>query len=51
METLTRGWRKLQWELGEWDLWCMWDFSEESKVYKKDLSENLKGEYCERLKG
>jgi len=23
MEKLTGGWRKQQWHLGEWDLWCM----------------------------
>jgi hypothetical protein len=23
LEKLTGGWRKLQWALGEWDLWCM----------------------------
>ena len=23
MEKLTGGWRKLQWALEEWDLWCM----------------------------
>jgi hypothetical protein len=23
MEKLTGGWRKLQWTLGEWDLWYM----------------------------
>ena len=27
MEKLTGGWRKFQWDLGEWDLWCMWDVS------------------------
>ena len=23
LEKLTGGWRNLQWDLGEWDLWCM----------------------------
>jgi hypothetical protein len=35
VERLTGGWRKLQWALGEWDLWCMLDFSEKRKLVSK----------------
>ena len=42
MEKLAGGWRKLQWALEEWDLWCMWDVSEKLKLTTKFLSENLK---------
>jgi len=28
LERLTGGWRKLQWALGEWDLWSICDHPE-----------------------
>jgi len=35
LERLTGGWGKLQWALGEWDLWCRWDVSEGRKLRAK----------------
>ena len=40
MERLTGEWRKLQWALEEWNLWCRWDVSEGWK---------LRGIYCVKL--
>jgi hypothetical protein len=51
METLTGGWRKFQWHLGKWDLWCMRDISEKSKWSKKHFVWNSEGRILSPIKG